>query len=116
MNAAYEQEAGGNRATEWAWSQGFSYPLIDEKLSLGVEMKFSHETEAGSRGDPEIKFLAGPSVQWRPTPRTHIDIVPLIGTTRDAPRVEAFVIFGIDFWPLEKHAGNRVVPASLRGN
>ena len=96
MNVFWEQEDSGTRATELGWSQAISYALIDQKLSAGIEMQFEHTTEKGSRSDPEIEFLVGPSLQWRPTPRTHLDLVPLIGTTSDAPRVEAFVVFGIE--------------------
>jgi hypothetical protein len=62
-------------------------------------------------GKPEVEFLLGPSVQWRPTRRTHLDFVPLLGTTCDSPRVEAFVVFGIDFGPGGSHSGPRA-PAS----
>ena len=79
FNAIYEQEVGGERETEWAWSQAISYTLIDQKLSAGVEMKFAYVTAKGSRATPEIEFLMGPSLQWRPTPNTHLDIVPQIG-------------------------------------
>ena len=115
FNAIYEQETGGGRATEWAFSQGVSYAVADQKLSAGLEMKFSHETEAGSRSKPEIKFLLGPSVQWRPTARTHLDLVPLVGATHDSPRVEAFVVFGFDFGSGAK-TRDVDAPASLRGN
>ena len=112
LNLVYEQETGGSRTTEWAWSQAVSYSLRDQRLSAGLEMKFSHETEAGSRHEPEIKFLVGPSLQWRPTLRTHLDLVPLFGTTSDAPRVEAFVVFGFDF---SAPSPRGRAPASLRG-
>ena len=113
FNAIYEQEVGQSRATEWAFSQGISYTMIDEKLSAGLEMKFVHETAKGSRSNPEVKFLLGPSVQWRPTPRTHLDLVPLVGLTHDSPRVEAFIVFGIDLF--SKKTRN-YKPASLRAN
>jgi hypothetical protein len=97
LNFVYEKELRGERATEFQISQGLSYTLIDEKLSFGVEMKYVFETTAGTRGEPEQKFLIGPSLQVRPTRNTHLDLVALIGTNRDSPRVEGFVIFGIDF-------------------
>ena len=97
FNLFYEQETGGARATELGFSQAVSYSAIDSKLSVGVEMNFEHTTERGSRGNPAIEFLIGPSVQWRPTPRMHLDLVPLFGTTSDSPRVEAFIVFGIEF-------------------
>lgn len=91
FNAVFEQEVGGERAREIAFSQGVSYTLIDQRLSAGVEMQFKHETERTTRNNPEIKFQIGPSVQWRPASRWHIDLVPLFGVTQDSPRVEAFV-------------------------
>jgi hypothetical protein len=95
LNLFYEQEAGGPRTTEWGVSQAVAYSLLDSRLSVGLEMNFERTTERKSRGEPEIEFLIGPSVQWRPTLRTHLDIVPLVGATKDSPRVEAFVVFGI---------------------
>ena len=59
-------------------------------------MNFERTNERGSRGDPEIEFLIGPSIQWRPGPRTHLDLLPLFGTTKDSPCVEAFIVFGIE--------------------
>lgn len=114
LNAAWEQEVGGSRATELAVSQGVSYSLIDQRLGAGVEMVFRHETANGSRGDPGISFLIGPSVQWRPWKNTHLDIVPLIGTTYDSPRAEIYVVFGIDFWPGESGKPARYAPTSLK--
>lgn len=74
-----------------------SYTAIESKLSVGIETNFENTTENNSRGDPEIEFLVGPSVQRRPTSRTHLDLEPLFGTTRDLPIVEPFIVFGIDF-------------------
>ena len=117
FNGVYEQEVGGGRATEWSFTQGIGYTLRDQKLSVGAEMKFTHETAIGSRGNPEIKFLLGPSIQWRPSARTHLDLVPLIGITHDAPRVEAYVVFGFDFWPMEKSRQQQhYTPSSLKAN
>jgi len=96
FNLFYEQETGGARATALGFSQAASYSAIDSKLGIGVEMNFEHTTERGSRGDPAFEFLIGPSIQWRPTSRTHLDLVPLFGTTSDSPRVEAFIVFGIE--------------------
>jgi hypothetical protein len=64
-------------------------------------------------GVPETEFLIGPSVQWRPTSRMHLDVVPLVGVTHDSPRLEAFVIFGFDFWKPSDH-GDGYAPASTR--
>lgn len=96
FNLFYEQEIGGARAIEWGFSQAVGYSPVESKFSVGLEMKFEQTNERGSRGDPEIEFLIGPSVQWRPSPRTHLDLVPLFGATRDSPHVEVFLVFGIE--------------------
>lgn len=111
-NGIYEQEVGMGRTTELAFSQGISYSLIDRKLSAGVEMVFKHETEKGNRHDPEIGFLIGPSLQWRPRPNMHLDIVPLLGVLHDSPRVESYIVFGIDFGSASSHVS---APTSTRG-
>ena len=74
-------------------------------------MNFENTTARGSRGDAAVEFLLGPSIQWRPTHNTHLDFVPLVGTTHDSPGVEAFVVFGVDFGHEEKSG---VAPVSAR--
>ncbi len=112
LNFVYERELRATRTTELQVSQGLSYTLIDDVISAGVEMKYIVETEQGGRGEPTHKFLIGPSVQVKPTPRTHLDLVALFGTNEDSPRVEAFLIFGIDFGKIDGH----YAPASTRSN
>lgn len=112
-NLIYEQEVGATRATEWGASQGISYTVIDEKLSLGVEIKIESETEEGARSHAPIEVDVGPSLQWRPTRNTHLDVVPLFGATSDSPKVEAWIVFGIDFGPGEERGGDNA-PVSSR--
>ena len=97
LNGAFEQEIGGERAREFAIQGGISYSVIDGKLGVGIEMQYKDESVAGGRGAAERKFLIGPSIQWRPTPNTHLDFVAQWGTNRDAQNFEGFVVFGIDF-------------------
>jgi hypothetical protein len=112
LNLADETELSGSSNIELAASQGVSYTLIDQALSAGVEMEFYHEK---SIGVPEKwEYLIGPSVQWRPNSRMHLDIAPLIGCTYDAPIVEAYVVFGIDFGT-GTGKGEHYAPTSLRG-
>ncbi len=109
FNLIDEQELSHAKNTALGFSQGFSYTLIDEKLSAGIEMEYEHDKASGSPG--ENRFLIGPSLQARPAPWCHIDLVPLFGVTHDAPGVEAYLIFGIDFGPGKNH----YAPVSLRG-
>lgn len=76
-------------------------------------MKYVVETEQGARGEPTHKFVIGPSVQVKPTSRTHLDLVALFGTNEDSPRVEAFLIFRIEFG---KIGGGHYAPTSTRSN
>ncbi len=99
LNLVYEQEVGGGRETVWEATQGVSYTVIDEKFSVGSEMKLKFTSVEGSRSDPEWAFLLGPSIQWLPTRRTHLDIAPLFGLTGESLRVDAFIVFGIEFGP-----------------
>ena len=111
-NLFYEQQIGDDRERELAVSQALSYTLIDEKLGVGIEAKLTDETDKPDRHS-HLEMLVGPSVQWRPTPRTHLDVVPLFGVTGRSPRIESFIFFGIDFGPgSERNEG--ITPASLR--
>ena len=51
----------------------------------------------GSRGDPEVEFIAGPTVNVHPTHNSFVTVAPLFGLTDDSPEVEAFVVAGFQF-------------------
>ena len=97
FNFAYEWDLGGERTQEFAESAGISHAVIDRKLGLGIEARYTSESVEGSRGDPENSLNVGPSIQWRPTANTHLDVVPLFGCTEDAPDILSYVVFGYDF-------------------
>ena len=97
LNFIFETELSHERAKQASISGGLSYTLIDQVLGAGVEWQWKHETVAGDRGNPEVQFEVGPSVQWRMSRSTHLDLVALFGTTKDGPRVDSFVVFGWDF-------------------
>lgn len=113
FNAFYEQEVGGDRQSEAGIAQGLSYTVADGKLGVGVEMNVERASHRNLDGSPETEVLLGPSVQWRPIPRMHLDFVPLFGVTDDSPRVEAFIVFGFDLWTAKKDGGG-YQPASTR--
>ena len=97
LNFIFESELSHERAKEVAISGGLSKSIIDQVLSVGIEMQWVRETVAGERSNAEVQFEIGPSIQWRPTKNTHIDVVVLAGTTHQGPRIESFLIFGWDF-------------------
>ncbi len=114
MNFVFEREIEGEeQANEFAVTQGISYTIIDQVLSAGVEMQYKYENVKGARDDGENKFQVGPSIQWRPTANTHLDLVALFGCTDESPEVETFVVFGIDFGgPSKKKEHQEYKPVS----
>ncbi|WP_265592743.1 transporter [Verrucomicrobium sp. BvORR034] len=112
LNLVYERETSGEEAQEFAVTQGISYTIIDQVLSAGLEMQFKYENVAGERDNGEHKFQIGPSVQWRPSHNTHIDLVGLFGCTDESPDFEGFVVFGIDFGSLKGGEDHHYKPVS----
>lgn len=112
FNLFYEQEVGGARTSEAGFSQAISYSVLDETLSAGIEMNLERSSSPNLGGKPAVEFLIGPSIQWRPTPRMHLDLVPLFGTTHDSPIVEPYIVFGFDFGPGGNHASSSYTPTS----
>jgi hypothetical protein len=95
LNLAAEGELSGTENLELAASQGFSYTVVDQTLGVGVEMEFYHEKSRDTTA--QAQFLIGPSVQWRPCERMHVNLAPLAGCTHDSPSVEAYLVIGFDF-------------------
>lgn len=95
VNFFYEKEIEGSEEIEMGFSAAIGRGIVDQRLSIGLEAQYERTTAKGSRDDPEVEFLLGPSVQIRFDDDTHLDVVPLFGLTRDSPDLEIFVIFGI---------------------
>ena len=113
LNFACEQELSRTENTELAVSQGLSYTFLDEKLGAGFEMEYSHEKAKGSSS--MNAFLIGPSLQWRPTPWSHVDLAPLAGyADNGVPQVEVYLVVGFDFGTGGSKK-ERYTPTSLRG-
>lgn len=114
VNFFYEKQTSGAEEIEMGASAGLSYALFDPCLTVGIEAKYERTTAIDSRDDPEIEVLVGPSIQWHPTRRIHIDIAPLFGVTEDSPDMQIWVVFGFDLWP-GTSAHSVSAPSSTRG-
>jgi hypothetical protein len=101
LNCFFEKENTGDRGREWGFAQSASTPLIlpNERLKVGVEMQYTNFTVKDTRGDPIHRFVIGPTVAWKPTKNTRIDVSPLFGCTDDSPRVQVFAIFSFLLGP-----------------
>ena len=55
-------------------------------------MQLTIFTDVGIRDDPSYRFVVGPTIAWKPSKNTRLDLSPLFGATHDAPRVSVFVV------------------------
>lgn len=101
LNGFFEQEVGGDRGREAGFAQSFMFPIIlpRERLKVGAEMQFTSFTDAGIRDHPSYRVIIGPTIAWKPSKNTRLDISPLFGVTHDAPRASIFVVFSMLFGP-----------------
>ena len=83
MNWFFEKENTGDRGREWGFSQAAMTPVLlpNERLKIGIEMEYKNVTTKDTRGDPLNSFVIGPTVAWKPTAQTRLDISPLFGCT-----------------------------------
>ncbi len=74
---------------EWAMNWFFE----KENLKVGIEMEYRNVTTKDTRGDAVNSFTIGPTMAWKPTASTRLDISPLFGCTHDSPVADVFVAF-----------------------
>lgn len=110
-NLIWEQQTSVDRETELGVSTAASWSVIDGKLGIGAEFTVSRITGAGFRDDAVWEVALGPSLQWRFTPNTHLDVVPMFGLNRDTHQVDLFVVLGYDFGG---PSGEGIAPTSTK--
>jgi hypothetical protein len=100
-NFFYEQETSGDRGREVGFSQSIMFPILlsNERLKVGAEMQYVSFTDAGLReeGTSSPRVVIGPTVAWKPSRNTRLDVSPLFGVTDDAPHASVFVVFSMLF-------------------
>jgi hypothetical protein len=117
-NIFFEQEVGGDRGREFGFAQSFMFPIIlpKERLKVGAEMQYTAFTDVGLRDDPgahsSYRVVIGPTIAWKPSKSTRLDVSPLFGVTRDAPAASVFVVFSMLFGGSEPAQAE--APASTR--
>lgn len=94
---SFEHETGGQMQNTYEITGGLSYTVIDSRLSVGGELKFQENDLRHHRGRLTNNTFLGPSLQWRPLARMHVDVAPLIGITHESPALQAFFVLGWDF-------------------
>jgi hypothetical protein len=113
MNWFFEKENTGDRGREWGFSQSVMTPILlpNERLKIGLEMEYKNVTTKDTRGDPLNSFVIGPTLAWKPTPGTRLDISPLFGCTDDSPVADVFVVFS---WLFGGERAEAEAPVSTR--
>jgi hypothetical protein len=113
MNWFFEKENTGDRGREWGFSQAIMTPIVlpNERLKIGIEMEYKNTTVKDTRGDPLHSFTIGPTLAWKPTTQTRLDISPLFGCTAGAPVADVFVAFS---WLFGGERGEAEAPVSSR--
>jgi hypothetical protein len=97
QNIIWEGETGGECEYEYGWAGGISKVLIDTKLEAGVEAQVSFFDVKDDRGDYSSEVFVGPSVQFRPSARTHLNFAPLFGIGDQSPCAKVLFNFGYEF-------------------
>jgi hypothetical protein len=138
LNGFFEQEMAGDRGREWGIAQSIVTPIslfpraqsappsadhkgvagtpanekVTENLKAGIEFQFRSFSDSGSRGNPYNSFVIGPTVAWKPTRSTRLDVSPLFGVNHKSPELQLFVVFSMFFGGGEESGGE--APASTR--
>ena len=92
--------------------------MVERGADVGVvgDRPRHRRAAGGARSDADVTCLVGPSMQYRPTPRSYLNVVSMFGTTRE-PLCQMFVIYGWQFGlragPSRGYMGG---PASTIGN
>src|SRR6266511_4119608 len=113
MNLFFEKENTGDRGREWGFSQSVMTPILlpNERLKIGLEMEYKNFTVKDTRGDPMNSFVIGPTIAWKPTSQTRLDVSPLFGCTNDSPVANVFVAFS---WLFGGERAEAEAPVSSR--
>ena len=93
----FQHSFGEDFEDTYETTAGVSYTLLDNKFDVGAEFKLQENTFHGDRRHFHDNTFVGPSLQYRPLPRMHIDFTPLIGMTHESPAAEVYMIVGFEF-------------------
>lgn len=95
-NLVYEKEISGSAECEREITAAVSKTITDEKFSLGAEVKANTITAKHVSGE-EHELYVGPSMQWKPSQRWHVDFAPLVGIGGDSNSMQIWFIAGFEF-------------------
>ncbi|MCB9893514.1 MAG: hypothetical protein H6839_03595 [Planctomycetes bacterium] len=97
FNFVFEHVLGGDHDNIYALTAGISYTLIDSFFSIGLETENEFVDTAEDRGDFVNEHLLGPSIQIKPLPQMHVNIVAYVGIGGHSPAFRTWVVIGWEF-------------------
>jgi hypothetical protein len=93
----FQRNLGGDNENTYETTAGLSYTVVDNKLDAGAEFKLQENTFHNDRRHLRDNTFIGPSLQYRPFARMHIDLAPLFGITHESPTAEVYLVVGWEF-------------------
>lgn len=107
LNLIYESTVLGThhhseQEDEWGINAGLAYGLVDNVLSVALEVNYAYVIEREREPTTVTRFeefFVGPTLQWRPLNRMHLLITVLRNLANDleGDRAKVRVIFGFEF-------------------
>jgi hypothetical protein len=93
----FQHSFGYDYENTYETTAGISYALVDNRFDVGAEFKLQENTFHGDRRHYHDNTFVGPSFQYRPLPRMHVDFTPLIGVSHESPGAEVYMLVGWEF-------------------
>ncbi|MEZ6018908.1 MAG: hypothetical protein R3F17_02080 [Planctomycetota bacterium] len=97
VNLVLEHELGGALENEYGVTMGLAHTVIDNKLSIGAELKAAYVDTHADRGNYTKELEIGPSLRYRPNNSMHVDFAPLIGIGHDSREADIYLVLGWTF-------------------
>ena len=94
FNLVWEHELSDTLVNGYLVVGGVSYTVVDQKFSIGLELRGEIEDVIGARFQAEeAELVAGPSLFWRPQPAMHVALALLLGLEKEPGEAEPLL------WP-----------------
>lgn len=99
MNIFVDRQFSGRQSTSTGFAQSVEVPVLlpEEKLEVGVEMRYQSGGERIRKAGTTKGFQIGPTLAWRPTKNARFDVSPLIGCSDHATALQVFAVFSFSF-------------------
>jgi hypothetical protein len=96
-NFVFEHALGGDHDNIYAITGGISYTFFDSLFSFGMETENEFVDTAENRGTFENEHFLGPSMQIKPMPQMHVNIVLYVGLGVHSPAFRSWIVIGWEF-------------------